>query len=118
MSAVPGHNDEEATEQCEILCKNKKPHWRIRSSVINVEMTSSVKMTNSIVFALALCLVGTRAEVYSSATDMKSIFELERDLAEIISGYAFKLEQKVQRINRYLMVSGWRDNMNMKSLVN
>ena len=46
-----------------------------------------------------------RAEVYSSASDMRSIFQLERDIVDIIAGYADRLEQKLQRINNYLAVS-------------
>ena len=46
----------------------------------------------------------TQAEVYSSAADMKSIFQLEKELVNVMNGYASKLESKLNRINNYLEV--------------
>jgi hypothetical protein len=53
-------------------------------------------------FALALPVV--RAEVYSSASDMKQVFQLEREMVSILGGFASKLHAKLNRINDYLKV--------------
>ena len=45
-----------------------------------------------------------RGEVYSSASDMKEIFRLERELVSIMSGFASKLQSKLNNINSYIEV--------------
>merc|ERR1711981_916188 len=42
------------------------------------------------------------AEVYSSASDMKEVFRLERELVSIMDGFASKLQSKLNKINSYL----------------
>ena len=44
------------------------------------------------------------AEVYSSASDMKEVFRLERELVSIMDGFASKLQSKLNKINSYLEV--------------
>ena len=46
-----------------------------------------------------------QGEVYSSASDMKGVFQLEREMVGILGGYASKLHAKLNRINDYLQVS-------------
>ena len=43
-------------------------------------------------------------EVYSSASDMREVFHLEKDLVHILDEYASKLTSKLDRINNYLRV--------------
>jgi len=42
------------------------------------------------------------AEVFSSASDMKEVFRLERELVSIMDGFASKLQTKLNKINSYL----------------
>lgn len=42
------------------------------------------------------------AEVFSSASDMKEVFRLERELVSIMDGFASKLQSKLNKINSYL----------------
>ena len=44
------------------------------------------------------------AEVFSSASDMKEVFRLERELVSIMDGFASKLQSKLNKINSYLEV--------------
>ena len=44
------------------------------------------------------------AEVFSSASDMKEVFRLERELVSIMDGFASKLQTKLNKINSYLEV--------------
>jgi hypothetical protein len=44
-------------------------------------------------------------EVFSSASDLKEVFHLERELVGILHGYAKKLESRLGMINEYLDVS-------------
>ena len=46
-----------------------------------------------------------RGEVYSSASDMKNIFEMEADLAHILDSYSNTLQAKLDRINKYIEVN-------------
>ena len=43
-------------------------------------------------------------EVYSSASDMKEVFRLERELVSIMNNFAHKLQNKLEKINSYLEV--------------
>ena len=45
------------------------------------------------------------AEVFSSASDMKEVFRLERELVSIMDGFASKLQSKLNKINSYLEVT-------------
>ena len=45
-----------------------------------------------------------RSEVYSSASDMKSIFRMEMDLANNLNDYAKKMQLKLDRVNKYIQV--------------
>ena len=56
------------------------------------------------ILALALPSSVVRAEVYSSASDMKQVFQLEREMVGILGGFASKLHAKLNRINDYLKV--------------
>ena len=51
-----------------------------------------------------LLLPGASGEVYSSASDMKEVFRLERELVSIMDGFATKLQSKLDKINAYLEV--------------
>jgi len=42
------------------------------------------------------------AEVFSSASEMKEVFRLERELVSIMDGFASKLQTKLNKINSYL----------------
>ena len=44
-------------------------------------------------------------EVYSSAAEMIEVFKLERELINIMDGFALKLQSKLDKINAYLEVS-------------
>ena len=44
------------------------------------------------------------AEVFSSASEMKEVFRLERELVSIMDGFASKLQSKLNKINSYLEV--------------
>ena len=44
-------------------------------------------------------------EVYSSASEMIEVFKLERELINIMDGFALKLQSKLDKINAYLEVS-------------
>ena len=55
--------------------------------------------------ALLLLLVGVSSgEVFSSASDMRAVFSIERDLVDILEKYALKLEERLARINAYMQV--------------
>ena len=56
-----------------------------------------------------------RGEVYSSASDMKEIFRLERELVSIMSGFASKLQSKLNNINSYIEVIAKRSSHFQKS---
>ena len=45
------------------------------------------------------------AEVFSSASEMKEVFRLERELVSIMDGFASKLQTKLNKINSYLEVT-------------
>ena len=45
------------------------------------------------------------AEVFSSASEMKEVFRLERELVSIMDGFASKLQKKLNKINSYLEVT-------------
>lgn len=57
-----------------------------------------------IVWCVVLASTLVRGEVYSSASDMKGVFQLEREMVSILGGYASKLHAKLNRINDYLQV--------------
>ena len=46
-----------------------------------------------------------RSEVFSSASDMKTIFRMEMDLANSLNDYATKMQGKLDRINKYIQVN-------------
>ena len=58
----------------------------------------------SICLAVTVLPLMARAEVYSSAADMKEVFRLERELVSIMDGFASKLQAKLNKINTYLEV--------------
>lgn len=45
-----------------------------------------------------------KCEVYSSASNMRTVFNIERELVDILDGYAQKLEAKLAKINGYMKV--------------
>ena len=45
-----------------------------------------------------------RSEVFSSASDMKTIFRMEMDLANNLNDYAKKMQLKLDRVNKYIQV--------------
>ena len=60
-------------------------------------------------FVPFLCLAlnlptSSRCEVYSSASNMRTVFNIERELVDILDGYAQKLEKKLAKINSYMKV--------------
>ena len=57
------------------------------------------------VIAVIFLATAVHCEVYSSASDMREVFHLEKDLVQILDGYASKLTSKLDRINNYLKVS-------------
>ncbi len=65
-----------------------------------------MKLSVILFYILALALPSNviRAEVYSSASDMKQVFQLEREMVGILGGFASKLHAKLNRINDYLKV--------------
>ena len=65
----------------------------------------NMKLSVILFFLFALALPVMRAEVYSSASDMKQVFQLEREMVSILGGFASKLHAKLNRINDYLKVS-------------
>ena len=64
---------------------------------------------------LAVNSAVARGEVYSSASDMKEIFRLERELVSIMSGFASKLQSKLNNINSYIEVIAKRSSHFQKS---
>ena len=57
-------------------------------------------MRVKIVF-LSLCVVmPTNCEVFSSVSDMKAVFQLERNLVGELLNYAEKLQRKLNRIKK------------------
>ena len=44
----------------------------------------------------------TSSEVFSSASDLRQVFMLERELVDILQSYATKLESRLGLINNYL----------------
>jgi len=55
-------------------------------------------------FVWLVLATSARAEVYSSAANMKEIFRIERDMVHILETYSSKLEQRLRRINDYMKV--------------
>ena len=53
---------------------------------------------------LSLLAATARCEVFSSAADMREVFNLENDLVDILTGYAAKLDSKLMRIKSYIKV--------------
>jgi hypothetical protein len=65
-------------------------------------MKLSVILSYILAFTWPIAVI--RAEVYSSASDMKQVFQLEREMVGILGGFASKLHAKLNRINDYLKV--------------
>ena len=64
-----------------------------------------MRLWTSICLVVAsMTLWQAEAEVYSSASDMKEVFKLERELMSIMDGFAAKLQSKLDKINSYLEV--------------
>ena len=53
---------------------------------------------------LFLLVLSSDAEVYSSASDMREIFKMEMDLAQILQTYSETLQKKIDRIDSYMAV--------------
>ena len=68
-------------------------------------LSDIIPRLNVIFFILFLNHSQVNSEVYSSASDMREVFHLEKDLVSILDGYASKLTTKLDRINNYLKVS-------------
>ena len=66
-------------------------------------MDAKIKVS-VILWSVVLASNLVRGEVYSSASDMKGVFQLEREMVNILGGYASKLHAKLNRINDYLQV--------------
>jgi len=59
-------------------------------------------MRGRIIF-LSLCvIIPTKCEVFSSVSDMKAVFQLERNLVGELLNYAEKLQRKLNRIKKYV----------------
>ena len=56
-------------------------------------------------YILLLISQKIHGEVYSSASEMIEVFKLERELINIMDGFALKLQSKLDKINAYLEVS-------------
>eukprot|EP00095_Tigriopus_kingsejongensis_P007522 snap_masked-scaffold103_size370364-processed-gene-2.2 protein:Tk07522 transcript:snap_masked-scaffold103_size370364-processed-gene-2.2-mRNA-1 annotation:"hypothetical protein DAPPUDRAFT_22132" len=59
-------------------------------------------VTTCLILFGSKCSWRAQAEVYSSASDMKTVFGIETDLVDILDKYAKKLESKLERINNYM----------------
>ena len=57
-----------------------------------------------LVTLLFLLVLSSDAEVYSSASDMREIFKMEMDLAQILQTYSETLQKKIDRIDSYMAV--------------
>ena len=57
-----------------------------------------------LVTLLFLLVLSSDAEVYSSASDMRDIFKMEMDLAQILQTYSETLQKKIDRIDSYMAV--------------
>ncbi len=68
-----------------------------------------MKLSVILCYLSMLAFDASRAEVYSSASDMTSVFQLEREMVNILGGFALKLNAKLNRINDYLKVTFLRD---------
>ena len=69
------------------------------------ERTVGTMNVSVIVWCVVVASNLVQGEVYSSASDMKGVFQLEREMVGILGGYASKLHAKLNRINDYLQVS-------------
>ena len=87
--------------------------WWLENEIVIIYFQEYVVKTLENVNKMKVCFVlptllsfGLLAngEVYSSASDMASIFNLEKELVDIMNSYANKLETKLSRINSYLEV--------------
>ena len=54
---------------------------------------------------LAAVIAAANGEVFSSASDLREVFLLERELVGILQDYAKKLESRLGLINNYLEAS-------------
>ena len=77
------------------------PQFALR---LNEKLSSKMLPSFKFVFLCGFSIV-VRGEVYSSASDMKNIFEMEADLAHILDSYSNTLQDRLDRINKYIEVN-------------
>ena len=67
-----------------------------------------IRMRGRIIFLCLCVVIPTKCEVFSSVSDMKAVFQLERNLVGELLNYAEKLQRKLNRIKKWESIFHWR----------